>query len=158
MKAGSVAFAIFLFAGCATEPPEAPLVEIGELLATPDRYDGQLVRVRGAAVVRFEANFICPKAELIDSDSGKGCLWLTPGAVGDKAYDIRAFHRKTVEIVGRFDPTRFGHMGAYGGTIAVTSGKVTGTHGKGDIPPPPPPPPGSSANNSSKPTPLRGAA
>lgn len=156
MKPTFMASVVLLLGACASRPASAPFVEIEALLSNPTTYAGQIVRIRGAAVVRFEANFICATPELIDGDTEKKCLWLTPDKIGGKAFDLRPFHRKKVVLVGRFDPTRFGHMGAYGGTIAVKSGRTTGTHGEGDIPPPPLPP-RSSANTSFKPTPLRSA-
>ena len=157
MKSATLALIVFGL-GCAAAPPESPLVEIPDILADPRSHHGQVVRIRGAAVVRFEGSFICPEPELIDSESAKGCVWLTPAEVRGTAYRLQPLHQRIVEVVGRFDATSFGHMGAFGGTIAVQSAKVIGSHGMGDIPPPPPPPPGSSANNSSKPNPLRGSA
>jgi len=45
------------------------------------------------------------------------------------------------ERFARSNASQFGHMGAYGGAIAVTSANVRGSHGKGDVPPPAPEPP-----------------
>ncbi len=160
MKATVLAASVMLLVGCtssqSTEP--VPLTGITAILASPSAYDGKLVRIQGAAVVRFEASFICPAPETLDSpDSSRNCLWLAPGETDGTAYDVRQLDGKTVEIMGRFNAKYFGHMGAYGGTIAATWGKITGSHNM-DEAPPPPPPPGSSANNSFKPKPLRGSA
>ena len=125
--------------GCATEHSDTP-VEIADLLAHPAKFTGHTVRVRGAAVVRFEANFICPTPALIDSRNSKRCLWMSSGQIGESEYPIQPFHKKNVEIVGRFDPTLHGHFSAYGATIFVRWGKVLSAHGLGDIPPPPPRP------------------
>ena len=160
MKATVLAAAAILLVGCRSSEPvqSVELSHIAAILAGPSAYDGTLVRVQGAAVVRFEASFICPSPETLDSpDSSKKCFSLVPGEAGGIAYDIRQLDGQTVEIVGWFNAKSFGHMGAYGGTIAATWGKVTGSHNMRDAPPPPPPP-GSSANNSFKPNPLRGSA
>lgn len=160
MKANVLAAAAILLVGCRSSEPvqSVELSHIATILAEPSVYHGTLVRVQGAAVVRFEASFICPSPETLDSpDSSKKCLSLVPGESGGIAYDIRQLDGKNVEIIGRFNAKSFGHMNAYGGTIAATWGKVTGSHNMRDAPPPPPPP-GSSANNSFKPKPLRGAA
>ena len=160
MRAAILAVVVALFAGCQSSQPSESLArsEIADVLASPSAYDGKFIRLRGAAVVRFEASFICPAPETLDSPgSSKNCLALVPGETGGSAYDTRQLDGKTVEIIGRFNSKAFGHMGAYGGTIAATWGKVIGSHTM-RVAPPPPLPPGSSANNSSKPTPLRGAA
>ncbi len=160
MKATLLAVTAVLIAGCgSSEPTEsAALSDMVAILANPAAYDGKLIRVQGAAVVRFEASFICPTPATLDSPgSSKRCLSLVPGESDGMAYDIRPLDGKTVEIIGQFNAKSFGHMAAYGGTIATTSGKVTDSHNMGEAPPPPPPP-GSSANNSFKPKPLRGSA
>ena len=160
MRAAILAVVVVLFAGCQPSQPSESLArsEIADVLASPSAYDGRLIRLRGAAIVRFEASFICPAPETINSPgSSKECLALVPGETGGSAYDIRKLDGKTVEIIGRFNSKALGHMGAYGGTVAATWGKVTGSHAMREAPPPLPLP-DSSANSSSKPTPLRGAA
>jgi len=150
MKAISIAvFVILVLCGCAqSEQSEAPIefVSIETLLANPTVYDGKLVKIRGAAVVRFEGNFVCPDETIIDFNASKKCLWLTPGAIGNKAFDLSPLHSKVVELIGNFNSKDQGHMGAYGGTFAPVKGKILGSHGRGDIPGPPPPPPVSSSN------------
>ena len=148
MKATVLAAAAMVLVGCTpSERAESvALSDIGAILASPSAYDGKLIRVQGAAVVKFEASFICPTPETLDSPgSSEKCLSLVPGEADGMVYDIRPLDGKTVEIIGRFNAASFGHMGAYGGTIAATRGKVTGSHNMGEAPPPPPPP-GSSAN------------
>ena len=160
MRAAILAVVVALFPACQPSQPAESLAgsEIADVLASPAAYDGKLIRLRGAAIVRFEASFICPAPETLDSPgSSKKCLALAPGEAGGSAYDIRQLDGKTVEIIGRFNSKAFGHMGAYGGTIYAIWGTVTGSHTMREAPPPVRPP-GSSANNSSKPTPLRGAA
>jgi hypothetical protein len=146
MKVILPAGAAALLLSCASHKPVEPTypAEIARIVAKAEEYDGKLVRVRGAAVVRFEASFICPDAQTIASgNSAQECLWLAPGEPDGRAHDIRRLHGKTVEIVGRFDSKHFGHAGAFGGTIAVTGSTITGRHDDGEIPPPPPsPPPG----------------
>ena len=148
MKSAFLAVAATLFIGCHVSEPalSPPLTDIAAILARSSANHGKVVRVRGAALVRFEASFICPTPETLDSPgSAKKCLSLVPGESDGSAYDIRPLDGKTVEVVGRLNTKSFGHMGAYGGTIAVTWGNVTGSHNMPEAPPPPPPP-GSSAN------------
>ena len=128
-----------------TPTPAPKLTTIATILAHPRAYDGKLVRIKGAAVVRFEADYICDRPEMIDSYQIKKCLWLgrTTGFDSD-AISISNLHRKVVDMVGRFHAEDEGHMGAYGGAISPISATIIGVHGRGDVPPPPPPP--SSAN------------
>ena len=114
---------------------------IPTILDNPSSFDGMLVHVSGAAVVKFEASFICPTLEALDSAaSTKQCLALVPGENHGSPNDVRPLDGKTVVVVGRFNARMFGHMGAYGGSIAANSGRVTGNHKMTDGPLPPPPP------------------
>lgn len=144
MKTTVLAVAVMLLVGCgpSNHAESVPLADISTILSSPSAYDGVLVRVQGPAIARFEASFVCPSVETLDApDGSRKCLWLVPGETSEKAaYDLRPLDGKTVEIVGRFDAKHFGHMGAYGGTVAVTWGKITGSHGMREAPPPPPPP------------------
>jgi hypothetical protein len=156
MKTISIAvFAIFMLSSC-IQPgqSEAPieLISIETLLANPTLYDGKLVKIQGAAVVRFEGNFVCPDAVMIDSGDSKKCLWLSSGSIGNKAFDLSPFHGKVVEFTGNFDSKNQGHMGSYGAAIWPIKGKVLGSHGRGNVPEPPPPPQASSSNYSIKAT------
>ena len=156
-KTLAVAFAA-LCSSCATPPPAlgAHPIEIPMLLKNAAVYDGKLVQIRGASVVRFEAKFICPSLDQIDGDRVQECLALREG-IGEGYGPDRMveLHGKHVILVGRFNRSELGHGGAYGGSIVPIRVRVTATHAKGEIPPPPPEP---SANNSSKPKPLRGSA
>ena len=115
------------------------------MLASPNLYNGKLVRVHGAVVVRFEANMICATADDIDSgysNSIEKCLWLGRPFAGSGLSEaaFSRLHKKYVDLLGTFNSHHHGHGGAYGGEIVVLSARITGTHGKGDVPPPPPEP------------------
>ena len=143
MKTTILALAVMLLVGCrsSNSAESVPLADISTILSSPSVYDGVLVRVQGPAIVRFEASFVCPTIETLDApDGSRNCLWLVPGETGEKtAYDLRPLDGKVVEIVGRFDAKHSGHMGAYGGTVAVTWSKIAGSHSMRGAPPPPPP-------------------
>ena len=128
-------------------------VKISELASAPGFYNNVVVRVRGAAVMRFEAEFICESADDIDSGSRR-CVGLQQvaknGLLGPLDPDL--YHNKVVILTGVFDKD-YGGSDALKGAIAPISIKIIGSHTKGDIPPPPPEP---SANNSFNPMPLRG--
>ena len=136
--------------GCASlRAPES--VSIAALIAEPAAHEGNLVTLKGAAVVEFEGVFLCPDSAVIEHGRPRQCLWLS----ATEGVDLHPFNLKNVQLTGRFDSAYKGHMGLFGGRLIVRSGKVLGHHGVRGFGPPPP---SSSANNSSKPTPLRGAA
>ena len=124
---------------CGANPTHVP---IAALLKDSDAYDGKEVRITGAAVVRFEAVFVCQFVDDIVDDSAR-CLWMVPGTISDGAVRLAPMHNRVVEITGLFRAKRHGHMGAYGGQIVVTKYAILGEHDRGDVPPMPPPPPGS---------------
>jgi len=128
-------------------------VQISDLVANPGFYNNAVVRVRGAAVLRFEAEFICESADDIDRENGH-CLQLAAvtknGRLGP--LDPALYHDKIVVLIGVFDKD-YGARTSLPGAIAPIRVMPIGKHTKGDIPPPPPEP---SANNSFKPRSLRG--
>jgi hypothetical protein len=127
------------FPACGANPTPVP---ISALLKDPDAYDGKEVRISGAAVVRFEAVFVCEFVDEIVGDSER-CLWMAPDDIADGAVRLAPIHNRVVEITGRFRAKRHGHMGAYGGEVEVTKYAILGKHDRGDVPPVPPSPPGS---------------
>ena len=129
------------------EPPR--LTDISDLIARPSIYDGQVVLIRGAAVVEFEGVFVCSSSAVIDHGRPDECLWLNAASVDGSVVDLRPFHLKNVELLGRINSQSKGQMGLFGASFEVLSGKVLGHHDKRGFRPPPPP--GSSANNSFKP-------
>ena len=150
MRPFHLAIPALLISACSVSE-QAPLpVEIAALLSNPTMYEGKTVLIRGAAVFRFEASFVCPTPDYVDSGRSKSCLWMSKGPSSGARFTMDSLHGKNVELTGVLDPTQTGHMDAYGGTFEIFSARITGAHGKGDIPPAPPPPADSSANNSLK--------
>ena len=128
--------ALALPASCANPTP----VPIAALLKDPDAYDGKEVRITGAAVVRFEAVFVCQFVDDIVNDSER-CLWMEPGDVSNGLVRLAPMHNRVVEITGRFDAKRHGHRDGFGGEIVVAKYAILGKHDRGDVPPVLPPPP-----------------
>ena len=116
------------------------LTSIEAILAHPAKYDGQLVHLKGAAIVQFEASFVCDTPEMISAGHPEKCLWLG-GLVSDKrVMDVTQFNKKLVEVVGTFHEQFRGHLGAYGGTLSPVWSEVIGVHNGGALLPPPPKP------------------
>ena len=130
-------------------------VTISEIVSNQDFYNNVVVRVRGAAVLRLEGEFICESPDDIDKEDGH-CLWLEAVAKNGRLgpLDPAMYHNKIVLLTGVFDKD-YRARGRMSGAIAPIYAVVIGQHTKGDIPPAPKEP---SANNSFKPRPLRGSA
>ena len=124
----------------ATVKQDSPTyVDISSLVADPSAYEGDLLAIRGAAVIDFEAWYICSSAAVIESGHPRQCLWLHAGHEKPEDWiDLGRFHLKNVELVGRVNLRSKGHMGLFGSSFNVVSGKVLGRHGVGGFPPPRP--------------------
>jgi hypothetical protein len=150
MKVGPFAGVLFLSSCDGVAPqPEPVVVSIHELLTSPAEHHNGLVRLSGMAIVEFEGVFVCPDVGSMDRGEPSECLWMRRAE--KTALELELFHQKQVELVGRFDAHRTGHMGLFGGELSVQSGAVVGLHDRSGFMPPPPP--SSSANNSFKVTP-----
>ena len=147
--------AISCASGAAQHNESIPVVDvsISDLISKPDFYNNVIVRVRGAAVLRFEAEFICESVNDIDREIGH-CLGLEATAKNGhlRSLNPALYHNKIVLVTGVFDKD-FAERSNFAGGIAPIRVVVIGSHNKGDVPSPPPEP---SANNSFKPTQLRG--
>jgi hypothetical protein len=141
MRLGLALTLAFAAGGCAHASLERIAVldaTIPELLEQPGFYNNAVVRVRGASVARFEANYICAsEAETVADGQAGRCLWLSPVAGNDglAPIDPALYEGKVVEIVGVFDRDFHGHGGAYGGAIAPLRTRPIGAHAPGGRPP-----------------------
>ena len=90
----------------------SPLVQ---LIADPEDFDGERVRVEGFLHVKFEDNALYLHREDADHLVGRNAAWISfDGKVGG---DPSAFDRRYVLVEGVFRADEHGHMGAYSGTI-----------------------------------------
>ena len=119
----------------ASGPRDEPVsVSLIQLLATPERYEGRLVRVKGVAHFEFEESALYlhqEDAECMNSSNG---LWLNAGGHDDLS---DAF----VIVVGRFTGKSHGHLGAWPGELTnVSHLERAGTRKDyAHVPPPPAP-------------------
>ena len=79
-----------------------------QLLATPERFDGQLVRVIGYVHFEFEGNAVYLHREDFVHGISKNGLWVTAAPTFNDTYAI---------LEGRFNAQKTGHMGLFGGSI-----------------------------------------
>lgn len=109
-------------------------VSIIQLLATPERYEGRLIRVQGVAHFAFEESALYLHREDADCMNSSNGLWLRTAA-RDGLSD--AF----VIVEGWFTAKEHGHLGAWPGEIKnISRLERAGTRSDyGKLPPPPPP-------------------
>ena len=130
--AGAVAVS-FGASGAHDEPASVSMVQ---LLATPERYEGRLVRVKGVAHFEFEESVLYLHREDAENMNGSNGLWLSTGG-HDELSDV------FVIVEGRFTARSHGHLGAWPGEIRdVTRLERAGTRREySKVPPPPRPVP-----------------
>ena len=124
-------------------------VAFADVLSKPDQYDGTLITLRGAAVVRFEGSSLCATAEEHEGEKGppfaprpRPCFWLESRDVSEPNAlewdELRKLDKHYVIVTGLFDMAKRGHGNCCSGAIRVRKISSTGFHGKGGIPPIPP--------------------
>jgi hypothetical protein len=114
---GSLKLLLVLSVACSgsvTLSDEPKDVSIVELIATPERFRNQLVRLVGYASVEFEGRAVYLHREDYSQAITRNGLWLD---LPEREYP--GFERPRYAIVeGRFDPTGHGHLNLFSGTIA----------------------------------------
>jgi len=86
---------------------------LSELIADPERYQGQKVSVTGYCVLGFEGKALYPSQGAHGDAETKKAVWLDV-PLGEL---VRRFDGTTVRVVGTFDATTRGHLGLYAATL-----------------------------------------
>src|ERR1041385_6933670 len=93
---------------CGEEAPEtAADVSMVQLIATPEKFDGKVVRVTGFLSLEFEGVGLYLHREDFQNMTRNG-LWIRPPEKTDLNLS-----RHYVEVVGTFEAKEGGHMGAF---------------------------------------------
>lgn len=101
-----------------TNPANQYAVDVSmvQLLATPEKYDGKLVRIIGVGNLEFEENYLSLSKE--DHEFGAGnSIWIE---LGDKAIpyeEAKEYNGKYVVVEGFFDKDDCGHFDMFCGSI-----------------------------------------
>ena len=91
-------------------------VTIIQLIATPEKYDGQLVRVIGVGNLEFEGN--CISLSKQDLKYGVGhSIWIELGEKAISYEEAKNFNGEYVIVEGIFDKDDCGHMDMFCGSI-----------------------------------------
>lgn len=94
-----------------------------QLLAHPDKYHGEMVRVTGYLHVKFEDNCLYLSKDDADRLNGKQGFWVSfsESAQLQPKQDLAKFDCQFVLIDGVFDRDMHGHMGAAAGHLDKVS-------------------------------------
>jgi len=87
-----------------------------QLIATPEKYDGQLVRVIGVGNLEFEGNCISLSKEDLKYGVGNS-IWIELGEKAISYEEAQQYNGEYVIIEGVFDKDDCGHMDMFCGSI-----------------------------------------
>ena len=87
-----------------------------QLIATPEKYDGQLVRVIGVGNLEFEGNCISLSKEDLKYGVGNS-IWIELGKKAISYKEAQKYNGEYVIIEGVFDKDDYGHMDMFCGSI-----------------------------------------
>jgi len=107
---------LLLVGGSPQSFAEEPLdVSMINLIATPNNFDGKLVRVSGYLNIEFESMELYLHKEDCVQGLTKNGVWLGLDREARRKFDSMKLHYVLVE--GVVDSTHFGHMGATSATL-----------------------------------------
>lgn len=89
-------------------------ISIINLIATPEKYHGKIVRVVGFAVLKFESTALYLSEQDATKRVTKNALWIDIDGRNDK---YRSLNMRYVLIEGIFDAKNRGHMSLCSGAI-----------------------------------------
>lgn len=95
------------------DPADVSLIN---LIATPERYNGKLVRIIGYLNLEFEGNALYLHKEDYDSSILKNGIWVDLPRK-EAIEKTKEFSKHYVIIEGIFDMNDTGHMGLFSGSI-----------------------------------------
>jgi len=91
-------------------------VSIVQLIATPEKYDGEVVQVEGFLRLEFEGNVIYLHEDDYKHGISKNGLWIERNAKIDEKAEQLNMHYVVIE--GTFHATNQGHLGLNAGAIS----------------------------------------
>jgi len=95
-------------------------VTMVQLLATPERYHGKLIRVIGVGNLEFEVDCISLSKEVHEFFTGDS-IWIALGPRALPYEEAQAYNGKYVIVEGIFDMYSRGHFSMFQGTIRDVS-------------------------------------
>lgn len=90
-------------------------VSLIQLIASPDRFDGRLVRVQGFGVIQYEAMGVFHSAEDADYGNTKDGIWLELDT--EQVGRYRHASGREIIVEGIFSEGMKGHLSAWSGAL-----------------------------------------
>jgi hypothetical protein len=109
-------------------------VTMSDLLATPQKFHGLRIRVKGMCRIEFEGTALYANGEAYRQRRSAAAVWLTLG--WPVPAGIQALDGQEATVEGTFDTVKKGHDGAYLGSmieIKTVGGIVSLTTGSDDF-------------------------
>ena len=90
-----------------------------QLISTPEKFDGKLVRLIGAVQFEFEGNELCFHKEDLENSISENCLWLSleKNMLETTNQSLSEFNGNYVIIEGVFKKNNKGHRNLFSGSI-----------------------------------------
>lgn len=96
----------------AAEPTDVSIVQ---LIASPEKFDGKLIRVIGFLRLEFEGDALYLHREDYENGIMEDALWVDVNS--EMTEQAKALNMKYVPLEGIFSSSDHGHMGMFQGTI-----------------------------------------
>jgi len=98
---------------------DAKELSIINLIATPQAFDNNKIRIFGVVNLEFEGNKICLDKASYEHWISKNCLWIDLNYKKLKTdfEHLKSYNGKYVLLEGTFKQNRYGHMGANSGSV-----------------------------------------
>ena len=97
--------------------------KLTEVLETPEKYDGKLIRVTGICHIAFEGNCIYVSKKDYKRSNWENAVWLDLNHISDEIVytELERFTGKEVVIEGIFNGKEHGHFSVYSGELEDVS-------------------------------------
>jgi hypothetical protein len=103
--------------------PNAEVVSLVRLIATPEKYDGKTVLVVGFLRLEFEGNGLYLHEQDYQHGITKNSVWVVRNEEINRQADALNMHY--VMLMGTFDASHSGHMGPFNGSLKnITSARL----------------------------------
>ena len=90
-----------------------------QLISTPEKFDGKIVRVIGAVNFEFEGNQLCLHKEDLENSISENCLWLEVenNSLQTNYLGLTGYNGTYIILEGIFRKNKKGHMNLFSGSI-----------------------------------------
>jgi hypothetical protein len=100
---------------CDATIPNAEIVSLVQLIATPEKYDGKAILVVGFLRLEFEGNVLYLHEEDYKHGITKNSVWVVRNVKINERTDALNMHY--ILLTGTFDAEHKGHMGLSNGSL-----------------------------------------